>query len=103
MALKIQIFWPFWAAKAQNLTKYQQNGHFSSPNGISQNFQRFGIKKLISTSYALNSKIHKAGYQMSLLEKNDSKRSTPAQVMDDCILGLAKGVKWFYPLLSPGG
>lgn len=40
---------------------------------FAQNFERFGLKKLISTSYALNSKIYKAGYQMSLLEQNDKK------------------------------
>ena len=42
---------------------------------FAQNFERFGLKKLISTSYALNSKFHKSGYQMSLLEKNDKKFS----------------------------
>ena len=40
---------------------------------FAQNFERFGLKKLISTSYALDSKIYKSGYQMSLLEKNDIK------------------------------
>ena len=40
---------------------------------FAQNFDRFGIKKLISTSYALNSKMHKVGYQPSLLEVNDTK------------------------------
>ncbi len=40
---------------------------------FAQNFDRFGIKKLISTSYALNSKMHKVGYQPSLLEVNDKK------------------------------
>ena len=38
---------------------------------FAQNFERFGIKKLISTSYAPNSKKYKNGYQPSLFEIND--------------------------------
>ena len=38
---------------------------------FAQNFERFGLKKLISTSYAPNSKIHKNGYQVTMFEKND--------------------------------
>lgn len=38
---------------------------------FAQNFQRFGLKKLISTSYAANSKNYKGGYQPTLFEKND--------------------------------
>tara|TARA_B100000242_G_scaffold133928_1_gene95230 strand:+ start:244 stop:1386 length:1143 start_codon:yes stop_codon:yes gene_type:complete len=48
---------PEWS----NFTKY-----------FSQNFERFGLKKLISTSYALNSKNYKEGHQLSLLEENDN-------------------------------
>ena len=40
---------------------------------FAQNFKRFGLKKLISTSYALESKKYKAGHQLSLLETNDKK------------------------------
>ena len=47
---------PEWS----NFTKY-----------FAQNFETFGIKKLISTSYAPDSKVYKNGYQPSLFEKND--------------------------------
>ena len=47
---------PEWS----NFTKY-----------FAQNFENFGLKKLISTSYAVNSKIYKEGYQPSLFETND--------------------------------
>lgn len=35
---------------------------------FAQNFQQFGLKKLISTSYAVESKKYKSGYQPSLFE-----------------------------------
>lgn len=38
---------------------------------FAQNFERFGLKKLISTSYAVESKIYKSGYQPTLFERND--------------------------------
>ena len=38
---------------------------------FAQNFERFGLKKLISTSYAENSKIYKSGYQPTIFEIND--------------------------------
>lgn len=38
---------------------------------FAQNFERLGIKKLISTSYAPDSKAHKNGYQPTLFELND--------------------------------
>ncbi len=47
---------PEWS----NFTKY-----------FAQNFERFGLKKLISTSYAVNSKKYKTGYQPTLFEVND--------------------------------
>ena len=47
---------PEWS----NFTKY-----------FAQNFDRFGLKKLISTSYAVESKTHKSNYQPTLFEKND--------------------------------
>jgi hypothetical protein len=47
---------PEWS----NFTKY-----------FAQNFERFGIKKLISTSYAVESKKYKAGYQPTLFETRD--------------------------------
>jgi hypothetical protein len=38
---------------------------------FAQNFDRFGLKKLISTSYAADSKKYKSGYQPTIFEKND--------------------------------
>jgi hypothetical protein len=39
---------------------------------FAQNFERLGLKKLISTSYAPDSKRYKYGYQPSLFEVNDA-------------------------------
>jgi hypothetical protein len=49
---------PEWS----NFTKY-----------FAQNFENFGLKKLISTSFAPDSKTFKGGYQTSILEINDPK------------------------------
>ena len=38
---------------------------------FAQNFERFGLKKLISTSYAVDSKTYKSGYQPTLFETSD--------------------------------
>lgn len=38
---------------------------------FAQNFERFGLKKLISTSFAVDSKIYKNNYQPTLFEIND--------------------------------
>ena len=38
---------------------------------FAQNFERFGLKKLISTSYAAESKTYKGVYQPTLFETND--------------------------------
>ena len=38
---------------------------------FAQNFERFGLKKLISTSYAVESKLYKSNYQPTLFEVND--------------------------------
>lgn len=40
---------------------------------FAQNFETLGLKKLISTSYALESKMFKVGYQLSFLETNSPK------------------------------
>lgn len=40
---------------------------------FAQNFERFGLKKLISTSYAPESKNFRGGYQPSLFEVNDER------------------------------
>ncbi|SIN65430.1 DUF4268 domain-containing protein [Algoriphagus halophilus] len=37
---------------------------------FSQNFERFGLKKLISTSYAADSKLYKTSYQVSMFEES---------------------------------
>ena len=47
---------PDWS----NFTKY-----------FAQNFETFGLKKLISTSYAANSKQYSSNYQATLFEIND--------------------------------
>lgn len=56
---------PEWS----NFTKY-----------FAQNFERFGLKKLISTSYAVDSKLYKGGYQVSIFEESapqyDKKKTT---------------------------
>jgi len=38
---------------------------------FAQNFERFGLKKLISTSFAVESKNYKSNYQPTLFEVND--------------------------------
>ncbi len=38
---------------------------------FAQNFEKFGLKKLISTSYAVESKTYKSGYQPTLFEIRD--------------------------------
>lgn len=48
--------------ESSNFTKY-----------FAQNFEELGLKKLISTSYAINSKIIKAGIQTSFFETNSLK------------------------------
>ncbi|MBC8766842.1 adenine-specific methyltransferase EcoRI family protein [Arenibacter sp. BSSL-BM3] len=37
---------------------------------FAQNFERFGLKKLISTSYAVDSKHYKGGYQVTMFEES---------------------------------
>ena len=37
---------------------------------FAQNFERFGLKKLISTSYAVESKLYKDGYQVTMFEES---------------------------------
>jgi hypothetical protein len=37
---------------------------------FAQNFERFGLKKLISTSYAMDSKLYKSAYQVSMFEES---------------------------------
>lgn len=46
---------------------------------FAQNFENFGLKKLISTSYAVESKLYKGGYQVTMFEERapqyDSKKT----------------------------
>lgn len=37
---------------------------------FAQNFENFGLKKLISTSYAIESKLYKGGYQVTMFEES---------------------------------
>lgn len=37
---------------------------------FAQNFERFGLKKIISTSYAVESKYYKGGYQVTMFEES---------------------------------
>ena len=54
------VFLPCDDPEWSNFTKY-----------FAQNFERFGLKKLISTSYAVDSKSHKGSYQPTLFETSD--------------------------------
>ncbi len=56
------IFLPCDDPEWSNFTKY-----------FAQNFEKFKLKKLISTSYAVESKKYKGGYQTTLFEKRSSK------------------------------
>lgn len=53
------VFLPCDDPEWSNFTKY-----------FAQNFEKFGLKKLISTSYAVNSKNYKDGYQPTLFESS---------------------------------
>ena len=75
---------PEWS----NFTKY-----------FAQNFEALGLKKLISTSYAINSKVIKAGIQTSFLETTSpkfdkSKTNTHGKifVLEKTILVMAKSI-----------
>lgn len=56
------IFLPCDDPEWSNFTKY-----------FAQNFEKFKLKKLISTSYAIESKRYKDGYQTTLFEKRSPK------------------------------
>jgi len=57
---------------------------------FAQNFTRFGLKKLISTSYAANSKKYKSGYQPTLFEVNDPQYDEYKTVKNGKIFTLSK-------------
>jgi len=66
---------PEWS----NFTKY-----------FAQNFERFGLKKLISTSYAHNSKNYNGDYQPSLFETEDPQYDETKTITNGKIFTLTK-------------
>ena len=66
---------PEWS----NFTKY-----------FAQNFERFGLKKIISTSYAPDSKTYKGGYQPTLFETNNPQFDKKKTVKNGKIFTLTK-------------
>ena len=65
---------PEWS----NFTKY-----------FAQNFERFGLKKLISTSFAANSKKYKTDYQPTLFEVHDPQYDEEKSVQNGKIFTLS--------------
>lgn len=65
---------PEWS----NFTKY-----------FAQNFERFGLKKLISTSFAANSKKYKTDYQPTLFEVHDPQYDEDKSVQNGKIFTLS--------------
>ncbi|MBN1112923.1 MAG: adenine-specific methyltransferase EcoRI family protein [Bacteroidales bacterium] len=57
---------------------------------FAQNFERFGLKKLISTSYAADSKNYKSDYQPTLFETSDSQYNKNKTSKNGKIFTLAK-------------
>ena len=57
---------------------------------FAQNFQQFGLKKLISTSFAPDSKPYKNGYQPSLFEVNDPQYDEYKTIKNGKIFTLTK-------------
>lgn len=57
---------------------------------FAQNFERFGLKKLISTSYAPDSKLFKTNYQPTLFETNDPQFDKDKTVKNGKIFMLTK-------------
>jgi hypothetical protein len=55
---------------------------------FAQNFERFGLKKLISTSYAPESKLYKSNYQPTLFETENPKFDPPKTVKNGKIFTL---------------
>ena len=53
------IFLPCDDPEWSNFTKF-----------FAQNFEHFGLKKLISTSFAVESKLYKHGYQITMFEES---------------------------------
>lgn len=57
---------------------------------FAQNFERFGLKKIISTSYAPDSKSYKSNYQPSFFELNDPKFDKKKTVKNGKIFTLTR-------------
>ena len=57
---------------------------------FAQNFERFGLKKLISTSYAPDSKLYKSNYQPTLFEVNDPQFDEYKTIKNGKIFSLTK-------------
>ena len=57
---------------------------------FAQNFERFGLKKLTSTSYAPDSKPYKNGYQPTLFELNDPQYDETKTIKNGKIFMLTK-------------
>lgn len=57
---------------------------------FAQNFERFGLKKLISTSYAPDSKKYNSNYMPSLFERSDPKFDEKKTVMNGKIFTLSR-------------
>jgi hypothetical protein len=72
------VFLPCDDPEWSNFTKY-----------FAQNFQKLGLKKLISTSYASNSKSYKTGYQASLFELDSPQYDKAKTVINGKIFTLA--------------
>lgn len=68
---------PEWS----NFTKY-----------FAQNFERFGLKKLISTSYAPDSKINKINYQPTLFETLDPRYDEKKTISNGKIFMLTRDI-----------
>lgn len=59
---------------------------------FAQNFERYGLKKLISTSFAENSKAYKGGYQVSLFEENSPNYDSEKTIVNGKIFTLTKDI-----------
>ncbi len=57
---------------------------------FAQNFERLGLKKLISTSYAPDSKTYKSGYQPSLFEMEDAQYDSTRTNINGKIFSLSR-------------
>lgn len=73
------VFLPCDDPEWSNFTRY-----------FAQNFERFGLKKLISTSYAPDSKTYKGGYQPSLFEMEDAQFDAKKTVTNGKIFTLCR-------------